>query len=191
MKRGFSREQAMAVASKATVSKGIGETASFRPPAAAPPPAKPQPQAPAQAPPPRIREASEPTAFTGRPPGSTHGDPNPKGLADAIAGLKPTAAAKAHAAVLSDDDPRVRKQADGYVKGEHFVEGDRFHEQLLSGLPYGKQGHQRGLLAQAETAIADKSPMHISYISAPKKRPSFQPGKRGPPSTTSTARKRA
>ena len=173
MKRGFSREQAMAVASKATVSKGIGETASFRPPAAAPPPAKPQPQAPAQAPPPRIREASEPTAFTGRPPGSTHGDPNPKGLADAIAGLKPTAAAKAHAAVLSDDDPRVRKQADGYVKGEHFVEGDPFHEQLLSGLPYGKQGHQRGLLAQAETAIADKSPMHISYISAPKEAAKF------------------
>ena len=44
---------------------------------------------------------------------------------------------------------------------------------MLTGLPYGKQGRQRELLGHAETAIADKSPMHISYISAPKEAEKF------------------
>ena len=126
-------------------------------------------QAPAKPPPP---PKDQPTQFTGRPAGSTHGVPNPDGP-DAFAGMTMPQALKAHAAALSPDDPRVKKQADGYVKGEHFVEGDVLHNDLLQGLPYGRQGRQRELLGQAETAIADKSPMHISYISAPKEAAKF------------------
>ena len=77
--------------------------------------------------------------------------------------------AKQHAGLLSDDDPRVKKQADGKIKGEHFVEGDPFHARLLNGLPEG----QRQILGEAEQAIAEKRPMHVSYLSAPKEAQKF------------------
>ena len=196
IKSGFTREQALAFAGKATVSQASPVTgaANFRPPqSSAKTPAisasTPQQQAPARqpqaaqappppAPPPKDQPKqkaqpvqAEPTEFTGRPAGSTHGDPNPPGMEELSGSLKDQGAQ--HAGLLSGDDPRVKKQKDGYIKGEHFVEGDLFHDQLLSGLPYGKQGRQRGILGQGETAIADKQPMHISYISAPQEAEKF------------------
>jgi len=196
IKRGFTREQALAFAGKATVSQASPVTgaANFRPPqSSAKTPAisasTPQQQAPARqpqaaqappppAPPPKDQPKpkaqpvqAEPTEFTGRPAGSTHGDPNPPGMEELSGSLKDQGAQ--HAGLLSGDDPRVKKQKDGYIKGEHFVEGDPYHDQLLNGLPYGKQGRQRGILSQGETAIADKSPMHISYISAPQEAEKF------------------
>ena len=148
-----------------------------KPPAVTPSqqaPARQPQQAQAPTPPPGPpKDQPQPTAFTGRPAGSTHGDPNPPG-ADAITKWpRLRQQAEQHASILSPDDPRVKRQADGYIKGEHFVEGDPFHGNLLNGLPYGKQGRQRQLLGQTETAIADKSPMHISYISAPKEAAKF------------------
>ncbi len=196
IKRGFTREQALAFAGKATVSQASPVTgaANFRPPqSSAKTPAisasTPQQQAPARqpqaaqappppAPPPKDQPKpkaqpvqAEPTEFTGRPAGSTHGDPNPPGMEELSGSLKDQGAQ--HAGLLSGDDPRVKKQKDGYIKGEHFVEGDPYHDQLLNGLPYGKQGRQRGILGQGETAIADKQPMHISYISAPQEAEKF------------------
>ena len=189
MKRGFTRQQAEAYAAKASVSKpgaaAITQSGSFRPtlpaPAApsAPPAAKVPPQQ-AQMPPQKpasdmptrqVQAVEEPTEFTGRPAGSTHGNPNPPGIEALTGTLKDQG--KHHKALLSPDDPRVSKQADGLIKGEHFIEGDPYHEQVLGGLPYGKQGPQRHKLAQGETAIADKSPMHISYISSPKELEQF------------------
>jgi len=196
IKSGFTREQALAFAGKATVSQASPVTgaANFRPPqSSAKTPAisasTPQQQAPARqpqaaqappppAPPPKDQPKqkaqpvqAEPTEFTGRPAGSTHGDPNPPGMEELSGSLKDQGAQ--HAGLLSGDDPRVKKQKDGYIKGEHFVEGDPYHDQLLNGLPYGKQGRQRGILGQGETAIADKQPMHISYISAPQEAEKF------------------
>ena len=74
---------------------------------------------------------------------------------------------------ISDDDPRVRKQLDGKMKGEHFVPGDNAHDALLNALPGGQGGRQRQILGQTEQAIAEKQPMHISYISAPKEAAKF------------------
>lgn len=71
------------------------------------------------------------------------------------------------------EDTRVKKQADGKIKGEHFVEGDPDNDKWLEGLPGGKGGRDRGILARAEEAISDKKPMHISYISAPKEAEKF------------------
>jgi hypothetical protein len=187
MKRGFTREQALAFAGRATVSQpgasAIAGAKSFRTPASSASSSVPssvlQSESPPAAPAAPSRPAREPVAsaepepFEGRPAGSTHGDPNPKGLDDAIAGLKLPQAAKVHASLLSPDDPRVKRQADGAIKGEHFVDGDPLHDQLLEGLPGGKGGRQRALLAQAEQAIQDKEPMHISYLSAPKEAEKF------------------
>jgi hypothetical protein len=168
MKQGFTREQALAFAAKATVSKpgaaAIAGGASFRKPAQlpappAPPPApsrqppaaaKPQPPPPQPQAPPR----PQPSVAGVAPRGSTVGVPNPPG------GPSP-------------DDPRVKKQKDNLTKGEHFVPGDDFHDQLLAGLPGGHGGRQRQILAQAEQAIAEKRPMHISYISAPEEAQKF------------------
>ena len=113
----------------------------------------------------------EPTEYTGRPAGSTHGNPNPPGV-EALSGNL-TEQGKQHKALLSEDDPRVSKQSDGKIKGEHFVEGDPYNDKLLEGLPYGKQGPQRQKISQTEQAIADKTPMHISYISSPKEAEKF------------------
>jgi hypothetical protein len=110
---------------------------------------------------------AEATPYTGAPAGSTHGIASPEGF-DALKGLKLLEAIKAHADLVSPDDPRVRKQADGKVKGEHFVEGDPVHDRILEGLPGGNGGRDRGILARAEEAIRERRPMHISYISAPK-----------------------
>ena len=136
-------------------------------PATRTPPSAPG-KAPAPQPPPQ--PSREPTAF-GRPPGSTHGDPNPPGMEDLTGNLDQMK--KQHAALLSPDDPRVRRQADGYIKGEHFVPGDQFHARLIGGLPEGAQGRQRQLLSEAEEAIAEKRPMHVSYLSAPKEAEKF------------------
>jgi N-acetyl-anhydromuramyl-L-alanine amidase AmpD len=110
----------------------------------------------------------EPTAYEGAPAGSTHRIAKPASFSALTPGLKLSEAVKKHADLLSEDDPRVKKQADGMIKGEHFVEGDPVHDELLNGLPGGKGGQQRQMLAQAERAIAEHSPMHISYLSAPK-----------------------
>jgi hypothetical protein len=71
-------------------------------------------------------------------------------------------------------EPVARKQADGMIKGEHFVEGDPINDQLLEGLRGGKGGLERQMLGEAEQAIADKRPMHISYLSAPKEAARYQ-----------------
>jgi N-acetyl-anhydromuramyl-L-alanine amidase AmpD len=125
-------------------------------PPAAPSVEKPKPQA-----------QPEPTEFKGPPTGSTHGNPNPPGM-ERLA-QQPTfdRQAKHHATLLSPDDPRVKKQKDGKIKGEHFVEGDLFHEGMWNRVPGGPNGRQRNIVRQAEQAIADKTPMHISYISSP------------------------
>ena len=137
--------------------------------AQAPPPPAPPPK---DQPKPKTQPVEEPTEFTGgRPAGSTHGNPNPPGIETLTGALKDHG--KQHKALLSPDDPRVSKQSDGYIKGEHFVEGDPYHENLLGGLPYGKDGPQREKLGKGETAIADKTPMHISYISSPKEAEQF------------------
>jgi hypothetical protein len=132
------------------------------------------PVPPAKAPVPPATTA-QPTApakggiYTGgAPPGSTHGQANPPAFKALSPGTKLPEAVKEHARLVSEDDPRVKKQKDGAIKGEHFVEGDPIHDQLLGGLPEGKHGPQRQMLAQAEQAIAEKRPMHISYLSAPK-----------------------
>lgn len=137
-------------------------------PAPAPTPARPvapqRPGAPAPAGGPTVGGIR----LEGGPRGSTIGVPNPPG-AEAIAQLPKVAdRLKAHAALISPDDPRVKKQEDNYVKGEHFVPGDVMHEELLGGLPGGHGGRQRQLLGEGERAIAERRPMHISYISAPK-----------------------
>lgn len=129
------------------------------------------PSAPAEQPKPQ--QTQEPAEFTGAPAGSTRGNPTPPGHEAIKNWPRLRQQAEQHASILSPDDPRVKKQADGYIKGEHFVEGDPFHENILSGLPYGKQGRQRQLLGHIEQAIADSSPMHISYISAPKEAAKF------------------
>jgi hypothetical protein len=147
------------------------QTPAAQPPPVPPVPQKPVPQKPATDMPVQRQAPTEPTEFTSRPPGSTHGLPNPPGM-EALSGhIKDRG--KQHKALLSEDDPRVSKQADNLIKGEHFVEGDPYHDQLLEGLPYGKQGPQRQKLAQSETAIADHAPMHISYISSPKELEKF------------------
>ena len=142
------------------------------PPPPKPPSDLPPPPPPEERPQPRPRQIAqgEPSEF-GRPPGSTHGDPNPPGMEELTSNLQQMA--KQHAGLLSDDDPRVKKQADGKIKGEHFVPGDQFHTQLLSGLPEGQSGRQRSILAEAEEAIAEKRPMHVSYLSAPKEAEKF------------------
>lgn len=197
IKKGFTRQQAEDFATKATVSKAGAETASFRKQplqpvplptqtrlAAEQPPPPPARQAPPLAPPPPpsdlplppseqpARPPEEEVAYEGRPAGSTHGVSHLPGI-EALATLRLPEAVKQHAALLSDDDPRVKKQADGMVKGEHFVSGDSVHEQLLDGLPGGQSGRQRQILNEAEGAIADKRPMHISYLSAPKEAEKF------------------
>lgn len=155
------------------------EGGSFRPPQQTPPPApptlKPQEQrttAPesvlhkAPVPEPEPRPAEEPTPYPTT--GGTHGVANPPSFAKLTPGLKLSDAVKEHATLLSEDDPRVKKQADGMTKGEHFVPGDPIHDQLLNGLPEGQGGRQHQILGEAEQAIAEKRPMHISYLSAPK-----------------------
>jgi hypothetical protein len=164
MKRGFTRQQAEAFAAKATVSKpgaaAITGGTSFKPPTqpSGAPPAKapPAPTPSAAAPPAKQVQASPQPRVATRigPEGSTVGIPNPPG------GPSP-------------DDPRVKKQKDNLTKGEHFVPGDDSHDQLLSGLPGGHGGRQRQILGQAEQAIADKTPLHLSYISAPKEAAKF------------------
>jgi beta-N-acetylglucosaminidase len=164
MKRGFTRQQAVAFAAKATVSKpgaaAITGGASFKPPAqpSGAPPAKapPAPTPSAAAPPAKqVQVPPQPRVATRiGPEGSTVGVPNPPG------GPSP-------------DDPRVKKQKDNLTKGEHFVPGDDAHDQLLSGLPGGHGGRQRQILGQAEQAISDKTPLHLSYISAPKEAAKF------------------
>jgi hypothetical protein len=144
------------------------QTGTFRAPAqtaAAAPAAKGEVTALPAAKPTRVAE--EPTEY-GPPKGSTHGQANPPAFSQLTPGLELSKAAKEHASLLSPDDPRVKKQADGAIKGEHFVEGDPIHDQLLEGLPEGKGGPQRQMLGQAEQAIAEKRPMHISYLSAPR-----------------------
>jgi hypothetical protein len=187
MKAGFTFEQANAFAAKAMVSKpgaALAGGASFRKPLKlpAPPPApsrqppvaaaKPPPQPPPQpqAPP---RPVSPPQAGVA-PRGSTVGVPNPKG-SEALQGVKLVRpdVMRQHAALLSPDDPRVKKQADGMFKGEHFVPGDPVHDPALAGLPGGHGGRQRQILGEAEQAIAEKRPMHISYISAPQEAEKF------------------
>jgi uncharacterized protein YoaH (UPF0181 family) len=149
------------------------EGGSFRPPQQTPPPAptapppKPQGQritaAPLPTPEPEPElPAKEPTVYT--PPTRA----TPPSLAKLTPGLKLSDAVKEHATLLSEDDPRVKKQADGMIKGEHFVEGDPIHDQLINGLPEGHGGRQHQMLGEAEQAIAEKRPMHISYLSAPK-----------------------
>ena len=76
-------------------------------------------------------------------------------------------------------------------KGEHFVDDDDVHNQAIAGLPGGSQGRQRQILSAAEQAIADKTPMHISYLSAPKEAEKFPTRDSRKSSTKSTARKRA
>jgi hypothetical protein len=176
IKRGFTREQALAFASRATVSQPGGSSVagskSFRAPSTSP--SVSHPASPASAPMAlgkRQLEAAQPAEYE-RSEGSTHGDPNPPGMNE-LEGLKLPAAAQQHASILSPDDPRVKKQADGMIKGEHFVQGDPFHDSLLNNLPGGKGGRQRQILGQAEQAIADKEPMHISYLSAPKEAEKF------------------
>jgi hypothetical protein len=187
MKRGFTRQQAEAFAAKATVSKpgaaAITGGASFKPPAqpaakqAPPAPALPAKTAPPPAAAPPAKQVPAPPqpreATRIGPEGSTIGVPNPPGSEAITKWPRLVDQAKQHAAILSPDDPRVKKQADGKIKGEHFVPGDPMHEQLLNGLPNGQQGRQRQLLAQAEEAIAEKRPMHISYLSAPKEAAKF------------------
>jgi hypothetical protein len=81
-----------------------------------------------------------------------------KGTPDAL--LK---AQKLHSSLLSGDDTRVKKQADNMFKGEHFVQGDPLHTNLLQNTPK----NERVALAAGQTAIANKQPMHITYASAP------------------------
>ena len=133
-------------------------------------------KSPTAAAPPKPKESApppepEPAEFTGRPAGSTHGNPNPPGIEALSGSLKDQG--PQHKALLSEDDPRVSKQKDGYIKGEHFVEGDPYHDKLLGGLPYGKQGPQRQKLGMGEAAIEGNDPMHISYISSPKEAEKF------------------
>jgi hypothetical protein len=190
MKAGFTFEQANAFAAKAKVSKpgaALAGGASFRKPAQlpAPPPApsgqapaaKPQPQPPptkpqAQPPPAKPQAPPRPVQQGIGPPGSTVGVAKPSG-SETLAGLPLAQAVKQHAALLSPDDPRVKKQADGMFKGEHFVPGDPVHDPALAGLPGGHGGRQRQLIGEAEQAIAEKRPLHISYISAPQEAEKF------------------
>jgi hypothetical protein len=130
------------------------------PQAPGPPPARSAAAAPTAAP--------QPVSASIRPPGSTVGVARPPGSEAISQWPRLVEQAKQHAAILSPDDPRVKKQADGMIKGEHFVAGDPLHDQLLNGLPGGQGGRQRGILGEAEAAIAEKRPMHVSYISAPK-----------------------
>jgi hypothetical protein len=65
-------------------------------------------------------------------------------------------ALREYMASLSADDTRVKKQADG-------LQGDPLHEHLLAGTPQP----ERQVLVAAQTALANKAPMHISYASAP------------------------
>jgi hypothetical protein len=188
MKQGFTRAQAEAYAAKATVSKpgaaAIAGSTSFRKPAQLPaPPAAPSPPSPAaakpkpQPPPPAQPQAPAPRPVPSpqvgiAPRGSTVGVAKPQG-SEALAGLPLAQAVKQHAALLSPDDPRVKKQADGMFKGEHFVPGDPVHDPALAGLPGGHGGRQRQILGEAEQAIAEKRPLHISYISAPQEAAKF------------------
>jgi hypothetical protein len=169
------------------------ESASFKAPAQqqGPPPPAPTGKAQAQpttapariakssqqSPPPakkesELRAAEEPAEYAA-PKGSTHGVANPPSFSALTPGKKLSEAVKEHASLLSEDDPRVRKQADGTIKGEHFIEGDPIHDQLLSGLPEGKGGPQHQMLSEAKAAIAEKRPMDISYLSAPKEAAKF------------------
>ena len=195
MKQGFTRQQALAVAAKATVTK-VGEAkppppeAPSRPAKAAIPPPQigttaeqpptrqvplpPAPPPPSDLPAPKEQVAAKPPAPEAKPP-LTEEDVSaatPKESAAAIT-RQLVANLKQHAESLADDDPRVRKQKDGMFKGEHFVAGDEVHDQAIAGLPGGHEGRQRQILSAAEQAIADKSPMHISYLSAPKEAEKF------------------
>jgi hypothetical protein len=68
-----------------------------------------------------------------------------------------------HTEALSPDDTRVRKQPDNLFKGEHFQQGDPLHEQVLSNVPQ----QEKNVLGAAQTAIANRQPMHVTYASAP------------------------
>jgi hypothetical protein len=100
---------------------------------------------------------------------STLGNPNVPGFEHVTDYLKKgnreatLAAQHLHAATLSPDDTRVKKQADKMFKGEHFVKGDPLHAQMLANTPK----NERLALAAGQTAIANKLPMHITYASAP------------------------
>jgi hypothetical protein len=83
-----------------------------------------------------------------------------------------TPAIQAHAESLSPDDTRVKKQADNLFKGEHFQAGDELHTHILGNVP----DNEKHVLSQAQNAIANRQPMHISYASAPK-------ASLGPPTT--------
>jgi hypothetical protein len=106
----------------------------------------------------------------GAPTESTLGEPNVKGfgklkslLTQGYGADNITKAQKLHASLLSSDDTRVKKQADNMFKGEHFLAGDPMHQHMLAELPE----NERVALAAGQTAIQNKKPMHLSYISAP------------------------
>ena len=122
----------------------------------------------------------QPEQEGGEPLESTAGIPNPESFTNVrkllgqgtISGL--SKAIKEHAASLSDDDVRVKKQSDNFFKGEQFVPGDPLHENVLSNTP----ASQRPFLMAGQQAIAQKRPMHITYASAPP-----PPGQVQPPTT--------
>jgi hypothetical protein len=122
----------------------------------------------------------QPQQEGGEPVESTAGIPNPESFTNVrkligqgtISGL--SKAIKEHASSLSDDDIRVKKQADDFFKGEHFVPGDPLHETLLANTP----ATQKPILMASQQAIAQKRPMHITYASAPP-----PPGQIQPPTT--------
>ena len=101
----------------------------------------------------------------GAPP-STIGVPNPGGslVRQHLATNNLKGAIAEHTEALSPDDTRVRKQDDNLFKGEHFQAGDELHTQILNNVP----DHEKQVLSQAQNAIQNRQPMHISYASAPK-----------------------
>jgi hypothetical protein len=91
---------------------------------------------------------------------STIGIPNPAGARIAPLLKQNTASAlvqalREHAASLSADDTRVKKQADGLFKGEQFISGEALHKHVLANVPE----EEGAVLNAAQAAIASHAPI--------------------------------